>query len=325
MEVTFLIAENCFASGVAGMLDAMTIANLWQRELTGREKPLFTSKMVSPNGSPVRCGSVELVADASLAAVEDAEYVIIPPFVPIPRWNTSDGERLTGWLTARHRDSVPIAALCTGTFLLAETGLLDGRKATTNWQFVRSFQRRYPAVQLRPEELITEENGLVCTGAATAYLNFALALIERYGSRDLARVCAKALLVDSNRTSQAPYYLDIESKKHKDEMILRAQQYLEENCASIMSVEEVAAYVGISSRHFKRRFKLATGSSPLFYLQNLRIELAKKKLESSLDSIDEITQQIGYENSSTFRRLFRQRVNLSPREYREKFSRRLGG
>jgi len=323
MEVTFLIAENCFASGVAGMLDALTIANLWQRELTGRDVPLFTTRLVSLDGTPVRCGSVELIADDSLARAGDAEYIIIPPFVPIPPWDTADGKRLTEWLAARHRDSVPIAALCTGTFLLAETGLLDGRKATTNWQFSRRFQRCYPAVQLRPEELITEENGLVCTGAATAYLNFALTLMERYGSRELARVCAKALLIESNRTSQAPYCLDIESKKHKDEMILRAQRYLEENCAAILSVEEVAAHVGISSRHFKRRFKLATGSSPLFYLQNLRIELAKKKLELTLDSIDEITRQIGYENSSTFRRLFRQRVNLSPREYREKFSRRL--
>lgn len=325
MEVTFLVLEHCFASGIVGMHDALTIANLWQRKLTGRDETLFTTKLVSLDGSPINCGSISLVAEDSLATAGDVEYIIIPPFVPVPAWDSTVKKRVTEWLTAKHRDSVPIAALCTGAFLLAETGLLDGKKATTNWQFVRRFQRRYPAVQLRPEKLITEETGLVCTGAATAYLNFALTLLERYGSRELARVCAKALLVDPNKNSQAPYCLDVENKRHKDEAILRAQRYFEKNYASIVSVEEVAAHVGISSRHFKRRFKSATGSSPLFYLQTLRIELAKKKLELTLDSIDEITRQIGYENASTFRRLFRQRVKLSPREYRDKFSRRLDG
>jgi len=169
---------------------------------------------------------------------------------------------------------------------------------------------------------MTEDEGLICTGAATAYFNFALTLIERYGSRALARCCAKVLLIDPNRTSQAPYCLDLEKKGHKDAAILKAQQFMEENYASIIAVDQVAVHVGISSRHFKRRFKKATSRTPLTYLQNLRIDQAKKKLESTIDSIEEITRHIGYENSSTFRRLFRQRVCLSPREYRDKFAQR---
>jgi transcriptional regulator GlxA family with amidase domain len=215
-----------------------------------------------------------------------------------------------------------MAALCTGVFLLAETGLLNGKEATTHWQFARKFSRLYPKVWLRPELIQTEVDGLTCTGAATSYYNFALTLIEKYGSKELANVCSKSLLVDPVRTSQAPYFFECNLKRHTDAHISKAQRFMENNVASIRSVDEIAGHVHLSSRHFKRRFKQATGSSPLSYLQDMRIELAKKKLESTQDSIDDITLQIGYENASTFRRLFKDRTSLSPREYRDKFARK---
>jgi transcriptional regulator GlxA family with amidase domain len=138
----------------------------------------------------------------------------------------------------------------------------------------------------------------------------------------LSEVCAKVLLIDPNRTSQAPYFFEHHRKKHEDTAIAKAQRFIEKNYAAIRTIDEIACHAGLSSRHFKRRFKQATGYSPLPYLQKVRIELAKIKLESTLDSIDDITLQIGYENASTFRRLFKDRTSLSPREYRDKFSRR---
>ncbi len=322
MKITFLAAENCLSSGLTGLIDTFTIANRWYTQLTGITEPLFTTEIVSGDGRPVLCsGGIRLVVNRAIDDAGNVEYIVIPPFIPVPRLDSFEMPRLTQWITDQHFAGTPIAALCTGSFLLAETGLLDGRAATTHWQFARKFKRRYPQVMLAVEEILTEDNGLICTGAATSYFNFGLAFIERYGSKELAGVCSKSLLVDPHRISQAPYIFELKKDTHADTCIAKAQQFMENNVAGISSIDEVAGHVCLSSRHFKRRFKRATGTSPLSYLQNMRIDLAKKMLESTLASIDDITLQIGYENSSTFRRLFKKHTSLSPREYRDKFAR----
>jgi transcriptional regulator GlxA family with amidase domain len=162
---------------------------------------------------------------------------------------------------------------------------------------------------------------LICTGASTAIFNLALHLIRRFGGDALSTVCAKAFLVDPNRESQAPYAMFRSRKDHGDDKVLEAQQWMEENFARNISIDAVARQVGISPRHFKRRFRKATGATPLVYLQNVRIEAAKEKLETTQESVNEITYCIGYEDSSTFRRLFKREIGLSPREYRDKFCR----
>ncbi len=323
MKISFFAAENCFPSTIVGLMDVFTIANLWHRDFTGEDKQLFTTEIVTHDGAPVVTNrSLQFLADRSIDQTVDVEYIVIPPFIPVPRHKTPALACLSKWIIEKHAEGVPVAAMCTGTFLLAETGLLNGKTATTNWHFARKFNRQYPEVKLQPEKIMTEEDGLICTGAATSYLDFALFFIKRYGSNELATICSKALLADPNRVSQAPYFADRKVRNHRDESIAKAQRFMERNYTSISSVNEIADHVCISPRHFKRRFKLATGDSPLFYLQNMRIELAKKKLESTLDSIEEITLQIGYENASTFRRLFKKRTSLSPREYRDKFARK---
>ena len=228
---------------------------------------------------------------------------------------------ISEWLIDRYRRKTNIAAMCTGTFMLAETGLLDGKIATTNWQFARRFQRRYPKVHLRMDRILTEEAGLICTGAATSMYNLGLHLIRTFGSEALASVCSKALLVDPNRESQSPYSIFSARKDHGDGSILEAQEWMEGHYADNITIDAIAREAGISPRHFKRRFRKATGESPLGYLQNLRMDAAKRRLETTLDNVNEITFQIGYEDSSTFRRLFKRYTGISPREYRDKFSR----
>jgi transcriptional regulator GlxA family with amidase domain len=323
MKITFLAVENCLSSGIAGLLDALTIANLWQQKITGHPEQLFTAEIVSVDGGPVVSGGcIQLVAGQSIADARALEYIIIPPLVPLPDLQTPEFKKAAEWIVRKHAAGVPVAALCTGTFLLAETGLLDGRLATTHWQYARTFNRRYPRVRLKPERIITEEEGLICTGAATSYYNFALALIEKYGSQELAGYCSKSLLIDPHRTSQAPYFFEYTQRNHKDADIEKAQHFMECRLGGIASIDEIASHIHLSPRHFKRRFKQATGCSPLFYLQTLRIELAKKKLESTLDSIDEISLEVGYQDAGTFRRLFKNRTSLSPRAYRDKFTRK---
>ena len=283
---------------------------------------MFQSEIVTTDGKSVTCdGCIQIHAHTSIDHFDRTDFLMVPPFIPVTSPMTQEMDRILDFIVDQHHARTPIAAMCTGVFLLAETGLLDHRTATTNWQFAKMFCRRYPKVNLKPEHILTEDHGLICSGAATSIYNLGIYVIERFGSDELAALCSKALLVDPNRKSLAPYIVYHDRKDHGDADIIRAQTFMEENYGKNISMDEVAKLACLSPRHFKRRFKQATGEPPLAYLQKIRIEAAKKRLETTTDSINEITWQIGYEDSSTFRRLFKKHTDLSPRRYRDKFFR----
>lgn len=320
IKITFLAVEGCLSSSIADLIDAFAIANLWHSSWSGKAIPLFAAEVVALDGKPVVCGNcIQINPHRTLEDIAKSDYLIIPAFVPVPESRQMRDPRILDYLHRQHTGGTTLAAVCTGAFLLAETGLLNGKIATTNWQFAKKFRHRYPQVRLDIDNILTEEDNLICTGAATAIMNLALRIIKREGSDRLASACAKALLIDPNRKSQAPYSLYIQSERHKDAEILKAEQYMLDHLDSNIVIDEVAQFVCISPRHFKRRFKNATGDSPLNYLQKLRIDEAKNQLENTLESINEITRRVGYEDHSAFRRLFKRHTSLSPREYRDKF------
>ncbi|MCG8531513.1 MAG: helix-turn-helix domain-containing protein, partial [Desulfovibrionales bacterium] len=185
--------------------------------------------------------------------------------------------------------------------------------ATTNWQFAPLFKKRYPRINLLSREIFTEDQGLFCTGGATAPFTLGLALVERHATPKLASLTAKALQVKPTRRVSPG------EKGHGDPDILAAQAHMETHFARPLNMAGLAKRIGLSPRHFKRRFRRATGHNPLTYLQKIRVEAAKQRLETSQDSINDITWQIGYEDSSSFRRLFKRHTRLSPREYRDRF------
>ncbi len=322
VKITFLAGEGCLPSSISSLVDAFSIANLWHQALSKDPAPLFDTEVVTVDGKPVLGnGCIQIHPHQAMEHVDQTDFLLIPAFLPVTEPMTPNIEPVLDWIIHRYKAQVPIAAMCTGVFLLAETGLLDGKTATTNWQFAKLFHRRYPEVRLRPEHILTEDSGLISTGAATSMFNLGLYIIERFGSNELSSVCSKALLVDPNRNSQTPYIIHYDRKDHRDAEIIKAQHFMEKNFSKDIAIDDVAKHVCISPRHFKRRFKQATGDAPLSYLQKVRIEAAKNKLETTLDNINEITWQIGYEDSSTFRRLFKKHTDLSPREYRDKFLR----
>lgn len=320
IKITFLAVEGCLSSSISNLMDAFTIANLWHSFWSGKTIPLFATEVVALEGKPVVSNNcIQINPHGTLEDIAKSDYLIIPAFVAIPESRQMQDPRILDYLHRQHVSGTTLAAVCTGAFLLAETGLLNGKIATTNWQFAKKFRQRYPKVRLDIDNILTEEDNLICTGAATAIMNLALKIIKREGSGRLASACAKALLIDPNRKSQAPYSLYIQSERHNDGEILKAEQYMLDHLDSNIVIDEVAEFVCISSRHFKRRFKDATGDSPLNYLQKLRIDEAKNQLENTLESINEITRRVGYEDDSAFRRLFKRHTSLSPREYRDKF------
>ena len=322
-DIAFIVDKGCMFSGISGLIDAFAIANRWQAAATGNSSaPLFTTRIVSPDGSAVRVnGGFTIVPDGSLQDIDRPDVIIVPPYLPNVELLPANATAMLDWIETRYRQGASVAALCTGTFVLAETGLLDGRQATTHWFFTRLFKRRYPKVLLEPDRILTRDRGLLCSGSASAFYYLGLHLIEAYGSSLLASNCSKSLLVDPGKTSQASYTVFNVSKGHGDTEILRAQDLMESHFAGAICMEDLARQVGISPRHFIRRFKKATCESPLNYLQQIRIERAKDLLESTAETVNEISQAVGYENSSSFRKLFRESTGLSPSQYRSRFAR----
>jgi transcriptional regulator GlxA family with amidase domain len=247
-KMTFLAAEGCLFSGISGLVDAFYIANLWNRALNKQgPDPLFETEIVTVEGKTILAsGGIRVHPDRAMKDVNRTDLILIPPFLPVDEPLTPKMGDISDWLIDRYRRKTNIAAMCTGTFMLAETGLLNGKIATTNWQFARRFRRRYPKVHLRPDRILTEDGGLICTGAATSMFNLGLHIIRTFGSEDLASVCSKALLVDPNRDSQAPYFFFSTRKDHGDTDILETQEWMEKHYADPITIDAIAREAGIS-------------------------------------------------------------------------------
>lgn len=324
-HMTLLAYPNCSVSSFGLPIDSFAIANMW-RAFHGKtpedREPLFSWDVITIDGKPVNAfGGIPISPNGSVADIAETDFILIPGFLPPLDFLGKVPAALSDWLRRQHDRGTMIGTVCTGTFLLADIGLLDGRTATTNWAYADFFRKCYPEVRLKPERILTVDGNLVCSGATSALVELCLYLIETFGSPDLAASCSKLMLVDSNRKSQMPYVVFEFQKDHADEKILQAQEYMEQHFSSPVSMDSVASDLCMSPRHFKRRFKNATGDTPQTYLQRLRIEEAKQKLETTLDSFDEITWKVGYESSNSFRRLFKKYTGLSPREYKDRFSR----
>ena len=231
--------------------------------------------------------------------------------------------RVIPWLQRQAAQGAEIAGVCSGVALLAAAGLLDGRRATTHWALAEQFRRRFPAVDWQPEYIVTEAPGVYCGGGVNAASDLSLYLVEKFCGREVATQCAKAMLIELPRLWQVAFaHLDVGRGQHEDEAILRAQEWLHEHYdRREVRLEALASRVGMSPRNFIRRFKDATGRTPLAYLQSLRIATAKRLLENGRGTIQEVSAAVGYDDLMFFRSLFRRHTGLSPTGYRQRFGR----
>lgn len=319
-RITILAVHNTIATTVLGPMDVFFLAGqLWNHIQGLPPASYFEVEIVSTDGRPVKClNNLQLTPHRAMTAVTRSDLIIIPSITGIERSIARSGP-IVDWLQAQHKKGAAIASVCTGAFLLAETGLLDGRTATTHWGFVEQFQDRYPRVRLKPQRLITDEQTLFCAGALAAGIDLSIYLVEKYCGHEVAVQCAKALLHDMGRNSQAPYSVFRFQKNHTDAAIKSSQQWIEENFSREVDLNRLATRHGMSRRTFERRFKRATGDTPLYYLQRTRVEAAKRILEDGHDSFESISHQLGYENSGHFREVFRKHTGLLPTAYQKHF------
>jgi transcriptional regulator GlxA family with amidase domain len=229
--------------------------------------------------------------------------------------------RMTGWLAERHAEGSTIAAVCGGVFLLAESGLLSGRRATTHWMFADELRRRFPGLQVEPERIVIDEGDIVTAGGVLAWADMGLTLVQRLLGRTVMCSTARFMLMDPPGREQRFYGEFTPPLQHGDRTIIAIQQWLHGNIANTCSVVELADRAGLGSRTFLRRFVKATGMKPSGYHQQLRVARSRELLEFTRETVDHIAAATGYEDSRGFRRTFKRVIGLSPTEYRRRFQR----
>jgi transcriptional regulator GlxA family with amidase domain len=316
MHVTLLLANQCSAASATMALEVLSAANLFADTA---EAP-FQVVIASLDGEEVGAwGGQSLRVDRSIDQIARTDLVLIPGFLFTLKDALPAFCAYGPWLRQQHARGAVVASMCTAAFMLAEAGMLHGIRATTHWAFADLFRRRYADVCLEDTQIICEDNRVVTSGGASAAMDLLLHLVRRFASLELAQKCGKYLLVDSVRSEQSVYVMWSLPKNHGDVDILQVQNWLEQHFDQPLLIDEVARQFGFGVRNFKRRFKDATGYTPITYLQTLRLEKAKQLLETTRMTQDSITYAVGYEDGNSFRRLFRQRVGLLPAAYRKKF------
>ncbi|MBP0621150.1 GlxA family transcriptional regulator [Cupriavidus consociatus] len=318
-----LAYDDCYASSLGGFADVLQIANAHLRQQLGARSSQFEWQFVSPAGGPITTSNGLQVSTQPIRASEKFSLV----FVPSAHYAGSKAfDRLLArqstaceWLKAQWAEGAYLAANCTGTFVLATTGLLDGRPATTTWWLADQFRRKFPRVDLQLDPVITEADRLVCAGASASYLLQTIHIIERFCGPVIASQCAKTMLIDVSQTKQTPYLPLLTDKAHADSLVHRAQHWLQKNMAKDVRMSEMASDLGVSERTIIRRFQAALDQSPLRYLQSLRIEAARTLLGEGDLNVEQVAMQVGYNDTSSFCRLFREKVGLSPGAYRGRF------
>ena len=261
-----------------------------------------------------------MIPDGSIYDVQESDLIVVTSIMDIDQSLRLEG-KIINWLRDLYGCGSHIASICTGAFVLAETGLLDGKTATTHWCQAKNFAKRYPHIKLKPERLITDEGDLFCSGGFNSGIDLSLYLVEKYCGHQIALESSKFAVFDIGRTSQMPYTIFQYQKDHRDSQILTVQDWIEDKYDQNFSYAELARHHGMSRRTLERRFKAATGDSPLTYQQRVRVEKAKRMLEDGQRSFEEITYQVGYEDSGSFRKVFIRQAGLRPTEYRDKFQR----
>jgi transcriptional regulator GlxA family with amidase domain len=255
-----------------------------------------------------------------VAAIKKTDLIIIPSLNHNYETAVKENPSMISWIKQQYIQGAEIASICTGAFLLASTGLLNGKNCSTHWSAAEDLGKLFPEIKLQTDQLITDENGIYTNGGAYSFLNLVIYLIEKYYDRPTAIFCSKVFQIEMDRQTQSPFSIFTGQKQHTDEMVQQAQLYIEKKINERISVEDMSSKFAVGRRNFDRRFIKATGNTPLEYAQRVKIESAKKLLETSRKTINEVMYEVGYADTKAFREVFRKFTGISPLEYRSRYN-----
>ncbi|HYE21977.1 MAG TPA: helix-turn-helix domain-containing protein [Verrucomicrobiae bacterium] len=285
------------------------------------KKKAFDVQIVGANAETrLSNGLFTIHAEALTDELKHTDLIIIPALNGDMMSATHNNRFFVDWIVRQYKRNAEVASLCTGAFMLAFTGLLKNKKCTTHWQYANEFRYFYPNVELIDEKIIVEHNGLYSSGGSNAYWNLLLFLVEKFVTREMSIQIAKHFVVNLDKVNQTPFIIFNGLKDHDDAEILQSQEYIEENYAGKITVDELADKLHLTRRTFERRFKKCTHCSVIEYLQKVRIEASKKELEAGRKSIDEIITEVGYSDAQTFRDIFKRFTGTTPVEYKNRYS-----
>ena len=292
---------------------------------TGMGKaPLFDIQLVGLSKQTTqRDGLFTIKPDCLVKDVAKTNLIIIPAIHGQFPKAVDDNKEFIPWIVQQFNNGAEVASLCIGSFFLAATGLLTGKQCATHWRYANEFRALYPGVKLIDDKIITDDKGIYTSGGAYSYLNLLVYMIEKYTGRDVAILIAKAFGIDFDRTLQSPFIIFQGQKAHEDETVKKAQEYIEKNFEEKITVDQLADEFAVGRRSLERRFKKATCNTVTEYIQRVKIEAAKKDLETGRKNVLEVMYDVGYSDVKAFRTIFRKITGLSPIEYRNKYNKEL--
>lgn len=304
---------------IAGAYEIFTRANEYWKERDKTE--LYRIEIAGTSQhTNLANGLFSVKTHANISEITKTNLIIIPSLGHSYEKAQKGNIALIDWVTGQYKNGAEVATMCSGAFMLASTGLLDGKNCSTHWNFANKFRDLFPKVNLQTDELITDEHGIYTNGGAYSFLNLIIYLVEKYYDRQTAIFCSKVFQIEMDRQSQSPFIIFKGQKQHGDEMVQQAQAYIESQLREKISIEHLSSKFAIGRRNFDRRFIKATGNTPVEYAQRVKIESAKKSFETTRKSINEVMYEVGYSDLKAFREVFRRFTGVSPLVYRSKYN-----
>ncbi|RKF31675.1 AraC family transcriptional regulator [Sphingobacterium siyangense] len=306
-------------SCIVGTYHVFTEANRYYDQLN--REPIFNIELagVSRQSNFVN-GLLTVMTQKDIATIQKTDLIIVPAVISNFSAIEDGNNMLSEWILDHYTKGANVASMCTGAYLLASTGLLDNKNCSIHWKSAANFHKLFPKVNLKTEQIITDEQGIYTNGGGYSFLNLLLYLVEKFYDRQTAIYCSKIFQIDIARQTQSDFMIFNGQKSHGDEMVMHAQDYLENNFSEKISMGKLSEKFTVGRRNFDRRFIKATGNTPVEYLQRIKVESAKKELESSRKTINEVMYAIGYTDIKAFREIFRRFTGLSPLEYKNKYN-----
>ncbi|HSP88937.1 MAG TPA: helix-turn-helix domain-containing protein [Ignavibacteriaceae bacterium] len=320
-HITIIVTRGAILGNIEGPRQLFTEVN--QLLINTGKKALFKIQLAGlSKESQLNDGLYTITTDL-LQSIKKTDLIIIPAMYGDLRKAVEVNKEFIPWIKKQYEKGAEVASLCLGAFLLASTGLLNGKKCSTHWLAANAFKNMFPDVELVEDKIITDENGIYSSGGAYSSLNLILYLVEKFAGRETAIFCSKAFQIDFQRDSQSPFIIFKGQKEHEDEPIKKAQEFIENNFQNKISVDQLASIIAVSRRNLERRFKKATANTVVEYIQRVKIEAAKMSLESSKENVNEVMYNVGYTDPKAFRTTFKKITGLSPVQYRNRYNREL--
>jgi transcriptional regulator GlxA family with amidase domain len=318
-HITILALHDAVA---ASIIDPRIIFTGVNEFLTAAGKPKAFTIQIAGLTKQVKLsdGVFSVHTDVLIEDLPKTDLVIIPAISGNYVETLKKNKAFLPWIISQYKKGAEVASLCVGAFVLASTGLLNGKECSSHWLTAQQFREMFPEVTLVDGRVVTEQNGLYSSGGATSYWSLLLHLVEKYAGREMAIMASKVYALQIDRKSQSPFIIFQGQKKHEDEPIKQAQEFIEANINERIGVEDLASRFAIGRRHFERRFKKATNNTPVEYIQRVKMEAAKKLFEHSNKNVNEVMYEVGYNDPKAFRSVFKKISGLSPMEYRNKYN-----